>query len=90
MDLDRRQYERSPFSGIVELSFADPNPVVVEAELIETSDRGFRATHDSNAIAPGLEVRYSRTGASGLARVIWTHVLGARRVSGFLVRTSSA
>jgi len=82
---DRRQEERLPLSGWIELSFDDPTPVTVEAELIETSERGFRAAHRSSALTPGLEVHFSRTSASGRARVIWTHVLEGRQVSGFLV-----
>lgn len=82
---DRRAEERSPHSGAVEISFDDPNPVNVQAELTEISDRGFRATHGSRALAPGLEVRYRRVGSSGRARVIWMHVLEGRCVSGFLV-----
>jgi hypothetical protein len=84
---DRRREERSPQTGTVEISFDDPNPVVIVTELVETSDRGFRVTHDSRALAPGIEVRYSRVGSSGKARVMWTHVLDGRCVSGFLVLT---
>jgi len=87
---DRRQEERSLLSGSIEISFDDPNPITVEGELIETSERGFRAKHDSSAIAPGLEVRFLRTGVSGRARVIWTHVLEGRRVSGFLILADQA
>ena len=82
---ERRREERLPRSGTIHIAFADPNPVTVEAELIEVSERGFRAAHDSRLLAPGLEVEYRRTGGSGRARVIWTHVLDERCVSGFLV-----
>jgi len=82
---DRRNEERSPHSGTIRITFEDPNPVTLKAELIEISERGFRATHDSNALAPGLEVRYARRGSSGRARVIWTHVLEGQCVSGFLI-----
>ena len=84
-DADRRREERLPRSGAVEISFVDPNPVTVVAELIEVSERGFRAAHESKLLAPGLEVQYGRIGATGRARVIWTHVLDGRCVSGFLV-----
>jgi hypothetical protein len=82
---ERRSEERSPQSGAIEISFADPNPMTVRAELIEASERGFRASHDSRLLTVGLEVRYSRSGSSGRARVIWTHVLDGRCVSGFLI-----
>ena len=82
---DRRQEERLPQSGAIDISFDDPTPVKVKAELIEVSDRGFRATHAAKGLTPGLEVKFSREGASGRARVIWTHVLDGRCTSGFLI-----
>jgi hypothetical protein len=67
------------------LTFTDPHSASVQAELLETSLQGFRAAHTCKAMAPGLEVEYRREGASGRARVIWTHILGGRSVSGFLL-----
>jgi len=81
---DRRQEPRTPHSGAIEISFADPAPKSVTAELIELSARGFRAAHGAKGLAPGLEVYYTRAGSSGRARVIWTHVLEGKCVSGFL------
>jgi hypothetical protein len=81
---DRRSAPRLVSSGRVEITFDNPAPVVVEAELVELSANGFRAVHDSKALAPGTEVHYRRAGAHGRARVIWTHVLDQRRVSGFV------
>jgi len=81
---ERRLEKRWPQSGLIEISFADPAPATVRAELIEMSGRGFRAAHDTKALAAGLEVEYRSTHASGRARVIWTHVLEGRCVSGFL------
>jgi hypothetical protein len=82
---DRRGIGRAPCSGAVELAFEDPIPETTQAELVELSARGFRALHSSENITPGLEVRYKRVGLSGRARVIWTHVLEGKRVSGFLI-----
>lgn len=86
---DRRQEQRLRQSGAIEILFEDPGPITVRAELIEVSSRGFRAAHDAKALAPGLEVDYTSTGSSGRARVIWTHVLEGRCVSGFLMLPSS-
>jgi hypothetical protein len=83
---DRRKVPRTPSSGRLEIMLADPAPERVDAELIEISSLGFRAAHDSSALEPGLEVLCKRDGADAVrARVIWTHVLGGRRVSGFLL-----
>jgi hypothetical protein len=83
--MERRSEIRLPVSGSIELSFEDPTLVTIQATLLETSTRGFRAAHDSNMLAPGLEVRFGHAGSQGRARVIWTHVLEGQRVSGFLL-----
>ena len=83
--MERRKEQRSPISGPVEITFEDPAPVTVRAELLEVSTRGFRAAHNERSLAPGLEVNYRTATASGRARVIWTHVLEGRCVSGFLL-----
>jgi len=82
---DRRESPREAADGTVEISFSAPALTVVKGVLVETSASGFRASHDCEALEPGLEVQYLRTGSRGSARVIWTHVLEGRRVSGFLV-----
>ncbi len=81
---DRRGAVRTPASGRVEIWIDGPAPTVVEAEMIESSATGFRAAYDSAALESGLDVRYLAALASGRARVIWTHVIQGRRVSGFL------
>jgi hypothetical protein len=82
---DRRAAPRKAESGVLEISFDIPVPTTVSASLVETSSTGFRASHDSKALEPGLNVTFKCDGVSGQARVIWTHVLEGRRVSGFLV-----
>jgi hypothetical protein len=70
----------------LEIMLVDPTPEHIEAQLTETSSMGFRAEHNSRSLEPGLEVLCKRDGAEAIwARVIWTHVLAGRRVSGFLV-----
>jgi hypothetical protein len=86
---ERRSVPRSPSTGRVEITHGDPVPTRIEAELVETSPNGFRASHDSKTLEPGLEVVCKLDGAEPVrARVIWTHVLGERRVSGFLLTPS--
>jgi hypothetical protein len=82
---DRRQDPRVPRTGRVDICFRDPEPMTVDAELVETSMRGFRIAHDSSKLVPGLEVDYLHATGSGHARVVWTHVLEGRRLSGFLI-----
>ena len=82
---DRRRAARLARSGRLEITFEDPLPATVEAELVEISKTGFRAAHACGTIVPGLEVQYRREDESGRARVMWTHMLEGKRVSGFLV-----
>ncbi len=81
---DRREATRSIASGRVKISFENPASSTIDGELVESSARGFRVVHDSPAMEPGLEVSYESPARSGRARLIWTHVLEGRRVSGFL------
>jgi hypothetical protein len=83
--IERRRWPRSPASGLVKIVFEDPMPTTVEAELQETSARGFRISHNSQRLVAGLEVRLERDGAPQRARVLWTHIADGRRVSGCLV-----
>ncbi len=82
--LDRRGEARTAATGRVRISFENPAPTIVEAEWIESSVTGFRVVHDSPALEPGLEVSYESPLRSGRARLVWTHVLDGRRVSGFV------
>lgn len=82
---DRRKRVRVPASGPIEIELAGPAPTTIPGELIDCSDVGFRAAHHSSSLAAGLEIRYRREGASGRARVVWTHVLDGNCVSGFLL-----
>ena len=84
-NLERRQFVRTPESATVEISFADPESTVVTAELVETSQTGFRIAHSCNELSPGLEILLSREDRPAeRGRVIWTHVLDGRRLSGCL------
>ena len=83
---ERRKGSRTPATGRVEILFGDPAPSCIDGELVEMSDTGFRVAHDCKGLEPGLEVYCRRSGEMPVkARVIWTHVLGLRRVSGFLI-----
>jgi hypothetical protein len=82
---ERRKEPRRPASGRVEILFEDPLPVSVEAELVDISPGGFRISHESNQIVPGLEVRVKRGGATRRARVVWTQVLEGQRLSGCML-----
>jgi hypothetical protein len=82
---ERRKSTRSEAAGGVRVTVTDPVRIAVQAELIETSQLGFRIAHGSKDLVPGVVVEYSISRTSGQARVIWTHVLEGRHVSGFMI-----
>ena len=82
---DRRRAPRVPVFERAEIFFEDPLLTTVDVELNETSEQGFRISHDSQQLQPGLAVRLRRDGAVYQARVIWTHIVEGRRVSGCLL-----
>jgi len=82
---DRRLAARVPQTGRVSLSIEGPARVKIEAELIEASAHGFRVSHASRELVPGVVVEYSGAHGSGSARVVWTHVLAGSYVSGLMV-----
>ena len=85
ISVERRKEGRQPASGWVEFLIDEPAPSLAMGELFERSAHGFRATHDSNRLVPGAEVAFRCESRVGRARVMWTQIHGARRVSGFLV-----
>jgi hypothetical protein len=66
----------------VEISFGDPTLVTMDVELVEISARGFRIMHESKELISGLEIRLRRDEVVSRGRVVWTHLLNGRRVSG--------
>jgi hypothetical protein len=82
---ERRKSPRNEAAGRVRVTVTDPVRIAVEAELIETSQVGFRISHESKELVPGVVVEYSISHTSGKARVIWTHVLDGRHVSGLMI-----
>jgi hypothetical protein len=82
---ERRRFSRSPKSERVEVTFGDPTLITVEAELVEISARGFRIMHESKELTSGLEIRLRRDEVVSRARIVWTHLLNGRRVSGCVV-----
>jgi hypothetical protein len=79
---ERRRAPRFRSSERVQISFENPTPVSVEAELVETSATGFRIVHEHQELISGLDVCLHRDNVSSRARVVWTHLLNGRRVSG--------
>jgi hypothetical protein len=61
------------------------DPAEVRAKLLDRSDNGFRAQHDCVQLMCGQLVKFRLAKSKGLARVVWTRILGDRVESGFLI-----
>lgn len=57
----------------------------VRAKLLDRSARGFRAQHGCSQLTCGQVVEFRLMAAKGMARVVWTRILGDTVESGFLI-----
>lgn len=79
---ERRKEPRRAAQGNVELLVEAPVPKRIAGALVDISHSGFRVRHDDLSLSTGDRVRYSHTGGSGDALVIWTRVFEGRVESG--------
>ena len=54
-------------------------------KVLDRSAGGFRAEHDCSQLTCGQIVEFRLMASRGLARVVWTRILGDRVESGFLI-----
>ncbi len=64
--------------------------LVVSASLVNLSESRFCASHSSKELSPGREVAFCHDIEIGVAKVVWTEVLGQETKSGFLILEDSA
>jgi hypothetical protein len=76
---------RTPASGVLEILFENPDLVVIPVQLVERSCQGLRMAHNSPELIAGLEIKIREGGSLTRARVVWTHLLEGRRVSGCVI-----
>ena len=69
-------------------SLPDTHDGTVRATLLDRSANGFRAQHDCAQLTCGQLVKFRLAKSKGLARVVWTRILGDRVESGFLILRS--
>ena len=82
---DQRRERRRAAAGEVIFQFGE-TPKEVRAKLIDRSNTGFRAEHDSSELACGQMVEFQfPASAKRVARVVWTRIAGGRVETGFLI-----
>lgn len=85
---EQRREPRRSASGEVRFQFGaamSNGAREVRAKLLDRSARGFRAQHDCSQLTCGQVVEFRLMAAKGMARVVWTRILGETVESGFLI-----
>ena len=82
--VDRRKEARRPVQADVHF-FTEDASVESDGQLVDLSNSGFRASHQTFTLRSGQIVRFQHAHAQGLARVMWTRILGSHVESGFLI-----
>ena len=85
---EQRREPRQAASGEVRFQFGaglSNGAGEVRAKLLDRSARGFRAQHDCSQLTCGQVVEFRLMAAKGMARVVWTRILGETVESGFLI-----
>ncbi len=86
---EQRREPRRAAAGEVRFQFGAEMPNggggEVRAILLDRSARGFRAQHDCSKLTCGQVVEFHLMTAKGVARVVWTRILGDTVESGFLI-----
>ena len=87
--VEQRREPRRAAGGEVRFQFgagmAKRDGGEVLGKVLDRSAGGFRAQHDCSRLTCGQIVEFRLTSSSGLARVVWTRILGERVESGFLI-----
>ena len=83
---ERRRNPRQEVQGVIFLKFlkSDFRSAAIRAVLIDLSASGFRASHTSKELCSGQEVAFCHDAVKGMARVVWTRIVGQSVESGFL------
>ena len=84
---ERRRNPRQEVQGVIFLKFlnSDFRSAAIRAVLIDLSASGFRVSHTSKELCSGQEVAFCHDAGEGMARVVWTRIVGQGVESGFLV-----
>ncbi len=83
---ERRRNPRREVQGVIFLKFlkSDLRSAPIRAFLMDMSASGFRASHTSKELCSGQEVAFCHDAVKGMARVVWTRIVGQSVESGFL------
>jgi len=80
---DRRSEPREPAAGPVRLQQQGAGSF--RGDLLDTAPTGFRARHSRLSLVSGQLVDFEYAGRKGIARAIWTRIVGGQAETGFRI-----
>ncbi len=83
--MERRRQDRRPVDAEVRLFPKGRPELEFPGQLLDYSDRGFRAVHGQMLLSTGQDVQFRHFRAEGTARVVWNRICAGQVESGFLI-----
>jgi hypothetical protein len=83
--VERRGENRRLAKGEVWFTLEDASSVEFPGRLIDSSNRGFRASHSHKALSTGQQVHFRHSLGDGYAVVVWNRILDLHIESGFVI-----
>jgi hypothetical protein len=83
--VESRREQRYVLLGHVAIEVSRPRPHVIDGELCDISNHGFRASYSGNLLSSGIEITFRHHLFRGRARVVWSRHLPDRNESGFYI-----
>ena len=80
---DRRAAERLDVTGEVRLRQTRVIAAWFLGSLVDVSETGFRSRHERLGLESGERVDFEFQGRSGMARAVWTRIVGSEAETGF-------
>ena len=83
--VEQRREQRDPAAGEVWLTLEGGSAVELVGCLLDSSQNGFRVSHNCTALSSGQRVRFRHNKSRGNALVMWNRILNHQTESGFLI-----
>jgi hypothetical protein len=82
---EQRSEDRKPAEGEIWFDLREPRPLEIRGRLLDSSSRGFRASHAEMALSAGQRVFFCHAHGEGSAVVIWNRIMARHVETGFLI-----
>jgi hypothetical protein len=83
--VEERSEDRRPAEGEIWFELGGPGPLEIRGRLVDSSSKGFRASHSEMALSAGERVFFCHAHGEGSAVVIWNRIMARHVETGFLI-----